>query len=78
MAEFVLHLRVPSVGTAPFTILGVAISIFLGFRNNSAYDRFWEARTLWGAHINSSRTFARQVMTLIVADAPSLAPSRRT
>eukprot|EP00277_Geminigera_cryophila_P028701 CAMPEP_0179467420 /NCGR_PEP_ID=MMETSP0799-20121207/48549_1 /TAXON_ID=46947 /ORGANISM="Geminigera cryophila, Strain CCMP2564" /LENGTH=150 /DNA_ID=CAMNT_0021272811 /DNA_START=73 /DNA_END=522 /DNA_ORIENTATION=- len=32
----------------PFTALGVAISLFLGFRNNACYDRWWEARKHWG------------------------------
>ncbi|RYG36646.1 hypothetical protein EON81_09090 [bacterium] len=64
--------KVPTISPVPFTILGVAISIFLGFRNNAAYNRFWEARTLWGTHINSSRSFARQVMTLVVSEDKSL------
>ena len=33
---------------APFSILGVAIAIFLGFRNNACYSRYVEARHLWG------------------------------
>ena len=45
--------------------MGVAISIFLGFRNNTAYQRFWEARGLWGRLINVSRSLARQVLTLV-------------
>ncbi|RYG46078.1 hypothetical protein EON79_11065 [bacterium] len=68
------HWAIPTVSPVPFTILGVAISIFLGFRNNTAYNRFWEARTLWGTHINSSRSFARQVMTLVVSDDKALRP----
>jgi len=78
VATTAAHLRyridVPSVGPIPYTTLGVAISIFLGFRNNTSYTRFWEARTLWGSHINSSRSFARQVMTLVVSDQPNLRP----
>ena len=31
-------------------LLGVVVSIFIGFRNSSAYSRWWEARTLWGSH----------------------------
>ena len=53
----------------PFSIMGVAISIFLGFRNNACYDRWWEARKLWGRLINTSRVFCRQTLTLIRADA---------
>ncbi len=43
--------------------LGAALAIFLAFRNSSAYDRWWEARKLWGALVNQSRTFARQITT---------------
>ncbi len=53
------------VHTIPFTLTGVALSIFLGFRNNAAYERWWEGRKLWGALVNTSRTFARQALTLI-------------
>ena len=73
-AELVLRWRTPTLGVAPFTILGVALSIFLGFRNNTAYTRFWEARTLWGALINAARCFARQVMTLVSSNDPTLRP----
>jgi putative membrane protein len=50
----------------PFSItaiLGSALAIFIAFRNNSAYSRWWEARTLWGGIINSSRVFARLLIT---------------
>lgn len=50
---------------APFTLIGLAISVFLGFRTNVAYDRYWEGRKLWGALVNVSRSFARQATTLI-------------
>jgi len=49
----------------PLTILGSAIGVFLAFRTSSAYDRWWEARTLWGGLVNYSRTLARQSLTLI-------------
>jgi putative membrane protein len=54
-----------SLTTTPFTILGFALSIFLGFRNNAAYDRFWEGRKLWGALVNESRTITRQLLTCL-------------
>ena len=47
----------------PLGTLGTAVAILLGFRNNSAYDRFWEARKIWGGVVNTSRTFARQITT---------------
>jgi putative membrane protein len=49
----------------PLGILGGAISVLIGFRNASSYQRWWEARTVWGAILNSSRTLGRQVTTLI-------------
>ena len=49
----------------PVTILGGGLAIFLGFRNNTAYDRWWEARKIWGAIVNSSRHFGTQVMTYL-------------
>jgi len=53
----------------PLGIMAAALSLFLAFRTNSAYDRWWEARKLWGALVNESRTFARQALTLV--DRPS-------
>lgn len=47
----------------PVTLLGGALAIFLGFRNSSAYDRWWEARKVWGEIVNRSRSFAVQVLT---------------
>ena len=51
-----------SVTLIPFSLMGLALSIFLGFRNNACYDRWWEARKLWGALINQSRIQARHSM----------------
>lgn len=44
------------------SVFGTAVAILLGFRNNEAYNRFWEARTAWGDLTNASRNFASQVM----------------
>ena len=49
----------------PFSLIGLALSIYLGFRNNTGYDRFWEGRKLWGAMVNVSRTLTRQILTLV-------------
>jgi len=54
-----------SLKTAPFVMIGMPLGIFLGFRNNTAYDRFWEARKLWGSLVNTSRSLTRQVLTLV-------------
>ncbi len=67
-AAYVLyfHYGIKSIAIpfAPVGVLGTALSIFLGFRNSSSYDRWWEARKTWGGIVNSSRTFARQALTL--------------
>jgi putative membrane protein len=63
----------PAISPLPFSVVGVALSIFLAFRNNAAYDRYWEGRKLWGGVVNSSRSFGRQVTSLIVAPAAELA-----
>ncbi len=44
------------------TVLGTALAFFIGFNNNQAYDRWWEARKIWGALVNDSRTWTRQVL----------------
>jgi putative membrane protein len=41
---------------AVLSVLGIGASVFIGFRNTTAYNRWWEARTLWGGIIISSRT----------------------
>ncbi len=48
-----------------FTLFGSAIALFTGFMVNAAYQRWWEARTLWGQVVNSSRSLARQALVLI-------------
>ena len=53
----------------PFTLIGLALSIFLGFRNNTAYDRIWEGRKLWGPLVNVSRSLAVRNLTLVRAKA---------
>lgn len=56
----------------PFTLVGLTLAIFLGFRNNTSYARYWEARTLWETLLNAGRTLARQSLTLL--DDTSKAP----
>lgn len=63
---FLLHQQNITSITLPFSIsaiLGSALAIFIAFRNNSSYSRWWEARTLWGGIINSSRVLARLIIT---------------
>jgi len=46
----------------PFSFVGLALSIFLGFRNSTSYDRFWEGRKLWGQLVNTTRSLSRQIL----------------
>lgn len=48
----------------PISVIGIAVAFYLGFKNNSSYDRTWEARKIWGSIINYSRAFSSGVMAL--------------
>lgn len=50
-----------TISPTPLTVVGAALSFFITFRNNTVYDRWWEGRTLWGALVNHSRTWCRQL-----------------
>lgn len=65
-----------TVTTIPFTLIGLPLAIFLGFRNNTAYDRYWEGRKLWGDLNIRVRVMARQCISLIRMDQP-LDPKNR-
>lgn len=62
--EFLIkhHFEIPAI--IP-TVLGTAIAFFVGFNNNQSYDRWWEARKIWGALVNDSRSWARSVTTYL-------------
>jgi len=49
----------------PISIIGTAVAFYVGFKNNSAYDRTWEARKIWGAIVNSSRSWGIMVKDFI-------------
>src|SRR5262245_38501827 len=57
----------------PLGVVGGAIGIFTSFRTNSAYDRWWEGRRLWGQLVNSSRHWTTQVLCYLAPaeDGPS-------
>lgn len=60
-----------------FTLFGTAIALFVGFMVNASYGRWWEARTLWGQVVNSSRSLARQALVLVDQDRPDTAELAR-
>lgn len=57
-----LNLKHISIPLGVPTILGTVISLLLAFRSNQAYDRWWEARIIWGSIVNDSRTLTRQLL----------------
>lgn len=59
---FFFDLRWLAIPTLPISLLGTAVAFNVGFKNNNAYDRSWEARKIYGGIVNSSRTLG--VMTL--------------
>ena len=56
------HLYIP---WQPISIIGIAVAFYLGFKNNSAYDRTWEARKIWGGLVNNSRSFGAAAVAFI-------------
>lgn len=53
---------VVTVHPVPFSLVGIALAIFLGFRNSASYDRWWEGRRLWGELVIRSRSAGRLVL----------------
>ncbi|MGB3313118.1 MAG: bestrophin family ion channel [Albidovulum sp.] len=58
-------LPLPHVSIAAMGVFGIALSLFLGFRNNAAYDRWWEARKLWGQMIADTRSLGRETLIFL-------------
>jgi len=52
----VIGIKWLQVPLAPVGIIGTAVAFMVGFQNNAAYDRIWEARKIWGGIVNTSRT----------------------
>ena len=59
------HIEHMSIPISIPAILGTTISLILGFRINQSYDRWWEARKIWGSIVNDSRTVVRQSLTFV-------------
>ncbi|WYX19036.1 bestrophin family ion channel [Achromobacter xylosoxidans] len=71
LAEHRLPLSGVGLGAVPLTLVGLTLAIFLGFRNSVAYERWWEARTLWGELLIVVRNLARQTLSF-----PTICPRR--
>jgi putative membrane protein len=62
--------------TVPFglsALVGTLLSLLLAFRTSQSYERWWEARIVWGAIVNDSRTLIRQLLEFIPPDADKAA-----
>lgn len=56
------HLSIPWL---PLSLIGTAVAFYVGFKNNQAYDRLWEARIIWGSIVNSSRMWGSNVKAFV-------------
>ena len=57
-----------NVPWTPVALIGTAVAFLVGFQNNSAYGRIWEARMIWGAIVNTSRTWGMKVQDMVTND----------
>lgn len=55
-------LRIP---WTPIALIGTAVAFIIGFQNNAAYDRIWEARKIWGGIVNTSRTLGMYLQDML-------------
>ena len=62
--SYIGYFHFPELPLVGFTLIGVVLSIFLGFKNTACYDRWWEARKLWGMLIANARHFDRDCRML--------------
>lgn len=60
-----LLIDLPHIGVGSMSVFGIALSLFLGFRNNAAYSRWWEARKLWGNLVTNCRNLSRELVVFI-------------
>ena len=70
LVVFVFHFyehsdKIISIPFLPLSTIGIAVAFYIGFKNNASYDRFWEARKIWGGIVNYSRTWGNQVLGFV-------------
>lgn len=61
-----LLIRILDISGVVPSVIGTALAFFIGFKNNQAYDRWWEARKVWGALVNDSRSWARGILNYLI------------
>ena len=65
---FILDLHWLKIPWTPLALIGTAVAFVIGFQNNSAYGRIWEARKIWGGIVNTSRTFGMFVQDMVTKE----------
>ncbi len=70
-----LGYHVLSIPITPVTTIGIAVSLYLGFKSTSAYNRWWEARQVWGDIINRSRDWGNSAYSFIYAEGKRVDPA---
>lgn len=55
-----------SIPWLPLSLIGTAVAFYVGFKNNQAYDRLWEARKVWGGIVNGSRSWSSMIRTMVI------------
>ncbi|CAN5124842.1 bestrophin family ion channel [soil metagenome] len=60
-----LEFKFIAIPFVPIASVGTAVAFYVGFKNNQAYDRLWEARKLWGGITNTSRNISAQIIALV-------------
>jgi putative membrane protein len=66
-AYAIFGFRFLSVSFLPIATIGTAVAFYVGFKNNSAYERFWEGRKIWGGIVNANRSWAAAVLAYVDA-----------
>jgi putative membrane protein len=66
--DAIYHYELILVSPTFHTLLGVVLGLLLVFRTNTAYDRWWEGRKLWGQLVNECRNFAVKIETCVRAE----------
>jgi putative membrane protein len=73
---YVLHqfanLTYLSIPFLPITVIGTAVAFYIGFKNNSSYERLWEGRRIWGSYVNYSRAWGVQIIDYIYTGANNM------
>lgn len=64
----VVGLRWLQLPWTPVALVGTSVAFLIGFQNNAAYGRAWEARKIWGGIVNESRTWANMVKDMVTSE----------